>query len=147
MAWLIAILATLICATHAHMSFVGEIPNGNAVLGVRAVGHHNRVGGGQLSSFGYDFQEHNYRWGLELCLMDSDGDGETNGMELGDPCCEWDRSQKLPRIKAVVNVSHPGVASSRTYATAPLPFDAIDDSYSKSMDSCAQCTRRGMRRL
>ena len=24
-----------------------------------------------------------------FCSMDSDGDGETNGLELGDPCCLW----------------------------------------------------------
>ncbi len=26
----------------------------------------------------------------EFCELDSDGDGMTNGLELGDPCCEWD---------------------------------------------------------
>ncbi len=26
---------------------------------------------------------------LEICNLDSDGDGETNGVELGDPCCTW----------------------------------------------------------
>ncbi len=28
-------------------------------------------------------------WTKELCVMDSDEDGATNGEELGDPCCEW----------------------------------------------------------
>lgn len=26
---------------------------------------------------------------LDVCNLDSDGDGETNGTELGDPCCAW----------------------------------------------------------
>jgi len=26
-------------------------------------------------------------WTKEFCLMDSDGDGISNGIELGDPCC------------------------------------------------------------
>lgn len=28
-------------------------------------------------------------WSLSLCGADSDGDGLTNGDELGDPCCNW----------------------------------------------------------
>jgi hypothetical protein len=35
----------------------------------------------------------------QLCVQDSDGDGESNGQELGDPCCLWPatpaRSQQL----------------------------------------------------
>jgi hypothetical protein len=28
-----------------------------------------------------------YKWTQTLCLADSDGDGQSNGQELGDPCC------------------------------------------------------------
>ena len=30
-----------------------------------------------------------YQWTEALCHMDSDGDGRTNGEELGDPDCVW----------------------------------------------------------
>ncbi|VEL24698.1 unnamed protein product [Protopolystoma xenopodis] len=45
-------------------------------------------------------------WTEELCKMDSDGDGITNGEELGVPGCTWDRREPklLPEAE-----SHPGV--------------------------------------
>ena len=36
-----------------------------------------------------DFEYEELRWTRELCEKDSDGDGFTNGEELGDPCCIW----------------------------------------------------------
>jgi len=33
---------------------------------------------------------------VSLCEMDSDGDGKTNGEELGDPDCVWIRGQSPP---------------------------------------------------
>ena len=38
-----------------------------------------------VNSFGSDFDSG--PWTLKLCLKDSDGDGQPNGFELGDPCC------------------------------------------------------------
>ena len=42
-----------------------------------------------ISSFGKDFSNASMIWTKEVCEMDSDEDGATNGEELGDPCCEW----------------------------------------------------------
>jgi len=39
---------------------------------------------GDLNYFGVDFQNNNYVWDEHLAVMDSDGDGYPNGMELGD---------------------------------------------------------------
>ena len=33
------------------------------------------------------------RWTTALCRSDSDGDGKTNGEELGDPFCIWERGK------------------------------------------------------
>lgn len=44
-------------------------------------------------------------WTKDLCRKDSDGDGKTNGEELGDPDCEWSPNS-VP--KSTVNLSHPG---------------------------------------
>ena len=43
-----------------------------------------------------------------LCPLDSDGDGATNGEELGDPDCNWVRGQADP----AGNVTNPGNGSS-----------------------------------
>ena len=42
---------------------------------------------------------------MELCRKDSDGDGRTNGEELGDPHCRWTIGTQADR-NAVV--THPG---------------------------------------
>jgi dopamine beta-monooxygenase len=45
-------------------------------------------------------------WNKSLCELDSDGDGKTNGHELGDPECIWTPKQK-PAIST--GLSHPGI--------------------------------------
>jgi dopamine beta-monooxygenase len=74
-------------------NYLDHIPNGhslriknNLILGI---GHSNPGGGGSLNSFGKDFFAHEKTWTQQLCELDSDGDGKTNGEELGDPDCVW----------------------------------------------------------
>ncbi|KAF0774615.1 hypothetical protein AaE_001678 [Aphanomyces astaci] len=68
-----------------------RIPNGLTTTtdGVSAVGHVNKYGRGRATPFGRDFERLGGKWTQELCEKDSDGDGATNGQELGDPCCTW----------------------------------------------------------
>ena len=49
------------------------------------MGHINTSGGGARNPFGLDFASEGTTWTVSLCGMDSDGDGFTNGEELGDP--------------------------------------------------------------
>lgn len=48
---------------------------------------------------------------MELCRADSDGDGQTNGEELGDPDCVWRPGSAPART---TDISHPGFADSKT---------------------------------
>ncbi|XP_062566816.1 tyramine beta-hydroxylase-like [Saccostrea cucullata] len=59
----------------------------------------------KIYSFGKDFDAAGKKWTQELCRKDSDGDGKTNGEELGDPNCVW-RENAIPDKNAI---SHPGV--------------------------------------
>lgn len=95
------------------MSYVGLVPNGGKVPGVQAIGHVLGIGGTARSSFGLDFKAHGHKWGLDLCLLDSDGDNETNGVELGDPCCVWTVTE-LRTLKAQQEFSNPGDKDSTT---------------------------------
>jgi MYXO-CTERM domain-containing protein len=71
---------------------------------------HTTLEGIDLNSFGLDVQNHKAGdtvppdWAA-VCGLDSDVDGQTNGQELGDPCCEWQTGQPAPRT---TDVSNPG---------------------------------------
>ena len=98
--------------TNAFPSYADELPNGRSVPnpgpqgGVWAgVGHQATASGGPRNVFGIDFLAQGHVWTQELCRMDSDGDGRSNGVELGDPDCVWTRGD-TPRGPAL---SHPGI--------------------------------------
>lgn len=72
-------------------------------------------GGGSLTSWGSAFDSAGTVWTTGLCQQDSDDDGQTNGQELGDPCCSWTRGS-TPAANLVnpsFKASHPGIASSK----------------------------------
>ena len=86
-------LVVLLMATRASLAY----PDYSDKLpgypdGCSGVGHDSCYGGGPLNTFGDDFKAAGYEWTEELCRLDSDGDGQSNGVELGDPCCTF----KLP---------------------------------------------------
>ncbi|XP_045188021.1 uncharacterized protein LOC123545778 [Mercenaria mercenaria] len=76
------------------------------------VGHENSRGAGTRNIFGMDFENNNLVWDAELCKKDSDGDGKTNGEELGDPDCTWTPDTNP---KYTTGLSHPGICE---------PFDS-----------------------
>lgn len=44
-------------------------------------------------------------WTEKLCRADSDGDGRTNGQELGDPECTW----TMGETPSSIPTGHPGI--------------------------------------
>jgi Hint module len=61
------------------------------------------------AQFGLDFKSvGNLQWNKAFCEMDSDGDGVTNGEELGDPCCLWTPENTKPEGFRTTELSHPG---------------------------------------
>ncbi|PRP85983.1 temptin precursor, partial [Planoprotostelium fungivorum] len=56
------------------------------------------------NQWGKDLQQEYNSWSVNLCTDDSDGDGEYNGLELGDPCCIWTVGTTPRRL----STSHPG---------------------------------------
>ena len=86
----------------------------------------------------------NMRWTAELCQLDSDQDGQSNGVELGDPCCEWTVEaipRSLPRDAAESHHPHPARAAAHPHTpvtrdgtTARSP-DAQSTQGARSWDS------------
>jgi len=116
------LFARTIGLASAFPSFQGRIPNGDRVVrnGVSwpGVGHLSAAGGGSTNSFGAAFVAAGRQWTKALCEEDSDGDGHSNGLELGDPRCEW----TLGAIPArATDISHPGFKDSTTSAVDPSP--------------------------
>jgi len=106
-------LAGVIVSTHAYRGFRNTMPNGYNVRDcngavVPGVGHLREAGGGARNGFGEQFHEqYTGVWDEYICRLDSDGDGRTNGEELGDPNCVWTPGQ-TPEITE--GITHPGLA-------------------------------------
>ncbi|KAE9022802.1 hypothetical protein PR001_g13063 [Phytophthora rubi] len=87
--------------------FVQRLPNGGNVEDYIAIGHPDGTGKNEATNeFGDGFQKAGNKWTVGLCQADTDGDGQTNGQELGDPCCEWIVGY-IPRWTS--GASHPGL--------------------------------------
>lgn len=98
-----------------HPAYRDLFPNGFNVPFSPASGHVNRAdGGGPPNAFGIDFSKAGYKWTKELCMLDSDGDGQTNGHELGDPCCQWNIGDEALRSFDLGDPSLPNVLVSST---------------------------------
>jgi len=101
----------------AFPQFQRQIPNGDKVMrndvAWPGVGHKSSFGGDARNAFGLDFFAAGKKWTVELCQMDSDGDNQTNGFELGDPDCVWAVGKTPARNH---DISHPGFADSTSDA-------------------------------
>ena len=110
------------CPANATGCQAGDAKLGQPAWACFGLGHATCQGGTfPLNRFGVDFARLDY-WS-ELCPLDSDGDGWTNGQELGDPCCEWAsydtpsrEMQALSRGRGLCLLeawtpTHPGVAT------------------------------------
>mmetsp|Transcript_20635 Transcript_20635/g.50874 ORF Transcript_20635/g.50874 Transcript_20635/m.50874 type:complete len:363 (-) Transcript_20635:512-1600(-) len=108
----------------AHQRYVSRFPNGNqmATLGCRAFGHNLCSDGASRTSLGNAFRAQGYAWTLELCLADSDGDGVSNGQEMGDPCCVW-KVGDVPAITDLASLSIPDDRGSTTVVRTNCSVD------------------------
>lgn len=138
--FVVVVILTLVAVeVAAHSKYVKLLPNGDNIYvdgkHCKAIGHVtcSASGSGKHTiPFGDDFKHAGKKWTTSLCMMDSDGDGLTNGEELGDPCCVWKEGDTPART---TNLSHPGMASEVTTAQ-PCTHQVInDDPESSANDS------------
>jgi len=95
---LVLVIVAILGTCQALRTFQDKIPNGDSVPNKCAtndgdqwagVGHLAIAGTGPRNDFGVAFKAANLVWTTDLCMEDTDGDGVTNGAELGDPECVW----------------------------------------------------------
>lgn len=110
----VAVMAALASPGTSRSTYRNLIPNGYAGLypgsGIKCIflGHVPCRPGVARNQFGIDFLKNNILWDKTLCMKDSDGDGLTNGEELGDPCCEWSFLTPNRTKLRTRQLSHPG---------------------------------------
>ena len=94
----------------ARSKRVRQVPNGSATSCNTC---HTAGGGSPLNPFGLEIATNfltaagpagDVVWGAELAALDSDGDGASNGAELGDPDGTWVAGDANPESE----VFHPG---------------------------------------
>lgn len=101
----------------AHPSYVSKIPNGSTLSCANChVGGDASAG---LTAFGDTFAL-THTWSAAMAATDSDGDGFSNGQELGDPKGIWTPGAALPIPGA--NVGNPGDGSD-TPTLVPPPIN------------------------
>merc|ERR1712179_572628 len=93
---IVALACALVSCALSHPAYRDMLPNGYSVPNPcgggtwDAVGHYDAIHHTHdKNPFGRDFAAAGHSWTVALCQKDSDGDGQTNGEELGDPMCTW----------------------------------------------------------
>lgn len=104
-------LAVIQQNTFAFSSYRSRIPNGSAYSCLTCHG----PSGPPLKSFGTDFKNAGLAWTAALAAKDSDGDGFSNGRELGDPNGIWTQGQPNPSGE----ITNPGDSTSHPALVTP----------------------------
>lgn len=110
--WTWIAIAGVTASAHGKSEYAGYIPNGNVAPCANC---HPGGDTGQQNGFGQDAANQvgkpAEQWWPALADLDSDGDGQTNGQELGDPCNEWLIGLDPGRT---TNISNPGDPASKS---------------------------------
>eukprot|EP00122_Pirum_gemmata_P011782 Pgem_evm1s10921 len=136
----LAVLATVSLNVLAHSNYLTNLPNNEKIwsLEFNKLGHMNPGGGVPLSNFGMQFIEHALIWAKDECMptktcfchLDSDGDGKTNGEELGDTECRWRLEQ--PNVPLGDKITNPNIDErNNNQSPTPVPIEGEEGTQGK----------------
>lgn len=105
---------SMLSVSHSYPQYNSNVPNGNSIPpSAITLGHPN--GATKLyTPFANAYVSNGRKWTRTLCITDSDNDGQSNGLEMGDPCCLWTAGAS-PMF--TTSLSDPNSASSLTTNT------------------------------
>lgn len=72
-----------------YPSYNANVPNGNLAPPSAIELGHPMGATKRYTAFANAYTSGGRKWTVALCRGDADGDGQSNGLELGDPCCVW----------------------------------------------------------
>jgi hypothetical protein len=123
----------LLASTYGYRQDLAKLPNGNS-YGL-TLGH---PGGatGRTTKIASSFYAMGQTWNKAFCLADADGDGQSNGLEMGDPCCKWSPGQ-VPQFTS--GLSDPNSAASMTMT--PMPPCIMTYITANAKLQCAVCVQ------
>jgi hypothetical protein len=123
----------LLASTYAYRQDLAKLPNGNS-YGL-TLGH---PGGttSRTTKIASSFYAMGQTWNKAFCLADADGDGQSNGLEMGDPCCKWSPGQ-VPQF--TTGLSDPNSAASTTMT--PMPPCIMSYAAANAKLQCAVCVQ------
>lgn len=103
--------------------------------------HVNERGGGPRNVFGSAWERSNRQWSA-IFDLDWDGDGFTNGEELGDPAGQWQRGDRLPSGPTTRPWDPTDFPTRATCGDGIVePGETCDDGNTRDGDGCsATCT-------
>jgi len=112
---MIRVLCTLVllASTTAYRQDLAKLPNGNSYgLTLGHPGGNTKV----PTKLASTFYKAGQTWNKAFCMADADGDGQSNGLEMGDPCCKWSVGQ-TPQF--TTGLSDPNSAASTSLNKMP----------------------------
>lgn len=136
-----AVISVWSAAAEARNFRVNDIPNGSKFTCLNC---HGELEAKTFTKFGTNarqnledtgpIQEAHVEW-AGLCPLDSDGDGSTNGQELGDPNCTWVKGQGNPG-GSITNPGQPDSSSSGECGNGHLNASEECDGAELSASNC-----------
>lgn len=127
-------LALLLLAAAAYRQDLAKLPNGNSYgLTLGHPGGNTKV----PTKIASTFYQAGQTWNKAFCMADADGDDQSNGLEMGDPCCKWSVGQTPQFTKGL---SDPNSAASTTLnkMTCIMAHSAIEADQKLQCPVCIQ---------
>lgn len=141
----------LIAAVAAYRQDLAKLPNGNSYgLTLGHPGGNTKV----PTKIASTFYQAGQTWNKAFCMADADGDGQSNGLEMGDPCCKWSVGQMPqftkglsdPNSAASTSINKPCIMTqAKAQLQCPVCIQALQLELAKPSDNAVEFSLRAVK--